>query len=112
MTRKKGKKGEKEALLKSAKALGQAARQRQQELRDTLKRALGEEDYRRMQVATIQYLCEIFGDDPEMFATMYEGNTDDEGVIIPVLDVLKEAYPEEFKPGSKLYLIVDNTQKK
>ena len=36
---------------------------------------------------------------------------DDEGVVVPHMDVLKEFYPEDFKkPGTPLYLVVNNVK--
>lgn len=82
-----------ETLLASAKELGEEMRRNQQELRETLKQLLGEDEYRQMQVETLRSLFIAFGDDPEMFCMSIEDSLDKDGVIIPDLEVVQAFFP-------------------
>jgi hypothetical protein len=98
-----------DAVVNQLKGLVEKSRLNQRKYRDLLKTALSKKQYRQMQVETIRWLFEVFGDDPEQFAMMYEEHLDEDGSIVPELEVIQEYFPEDFKRfGLMLSVVVDN----
>jgi hypothetical protein len=84
-------------IVKKLKETVAGAKRNRQEVAELYQQLLGD-DYRRMQVETLRWLVELWGNDPEDFQVMYEEHQDQDGVVIPDVEVIAGHHPELINP--------------